>query len=420
MLTGARGCPVSERPFGRKVKGKDAGPARLRSVPISTEGVSTPRWPRTERSGTKIEAAEVSELFPIIVPYPHPVNGAELLRDIVSTMRRFVVADEVTLHAAALWVLHSWLMDVVTVSPIANITAPTKGCGKTVLLTVVGKLVYRPLQVANIASAAIFRAIARWTPTLLIDEVDTFLRENEAARGILNSGLTRDSAYVVRCVGEQHTPTRFSTWGAKALCGIGRLHDTLADRSVTLRLRRKGATERTENVRHADPLLWEELKSRIARWVDDNREVIRLSRSLPIEGLGDRANDCWEPLLAIADVAGEEWPNHARNAALSLSGVDADTPGISVRLLADIRCVMGNRKVIFTAGLLRALVVIPGAPWQCFNHGREISARQLSDQLAEFGIRPATVRDGAATAKGYTAEQFRDAFSRYLQPLPPE
>jgi hypothetical protein len=178
-------------------------------------------------------------MFEDVEPWPEPVDGARLLDAIFTLAGKHVIADPATLHVAALWIVMTWLMDVVGVAPIANITAPEKGCGKTALLSFIGKLAYRPLQVSNIAPAALFRSIEAWSPTLLIDEVDSFLRDNEEARGILDAGFTQDSAFVVRCVGDDHTPTKFSVWGAKALCGIGKLADTLADRSIPLRMRRK-------------------------------------------------------------------------------------------------------------------------------------------------------------------------------------
>jgi uncharacterized protein DUF3631 len=47
------------------------------------------------------------------------------------------------------------------------------------------------------------------------------------------------------------------------------------------------------------------------------------------DALHDRAQDNWEPLIAIADLAGGGWPKLARDAASALSGaVDPgdDTP----------------------------------------------------------------------------------------------
>jgi len=99
-----------------------------------------------------------------------------------------------------LWSVHTWLMDIWTVSPIANITAPEMRCGKTLLLKALQELVDRPLPTSSITPAALFRAMNRWQPTLLIDEVDSFLMGNDDARGILNSGLYRKSAFVMQCV----------------------------------------------------------------------------------------------------------------------------------------------------------------------------------------------------------------------------
>lgn len=47
---------------------------------------------------------------------------------------------------------------------------------------------------------------AMWKPTMLIDEADTFLCDNDELRGVLNTGHTRATAYVIRTVGEDHEP----------------------------------------------------------------------------------------------------------------------------------------------------------------------------------------------------------------------
>jgi hypothetical protein len=357
-------------------------------------------------------------MFPDVEPWPDPVNGADLLTDITATFGRFVIADVTTLRAAALWVIHTWLIDGLTVSPIANITAPEMRCGKTVLLSALGRLAYRPMQVANIAAAALFRSIEAWAPTLLIDEVDTFLRENEDARGILNSGFTRDSAFVVRCVGDDHTPTKFTTWGAKALCGIGKIADTLADRSIPLRLRRKMPGEQVESLRRSDDTAWAELKARAARFAADFGARIAARRPDPIPGLSDRANDCWEPLLAIADVAGETWPDLARAAASKLHDVEVPALTIGAQLLSDVRDAMGTRDRMASADLIAALIADEENPWATWNKGRPMTVKQLATRLAEYGIRSNTIRIGTATPKGYRAEQFADAFARYLSPAP--
>lgn len=349
-------------------------------------------------------------------PWPDRIDGAELLDEIVEAIGRHVIADRETLRAAALWVTFTWLIDVVQVAPIANITAPEKRCGKSEMLSALGKLAYRPMQVSDIATAALFRSIELWSPTLLIDEVDAFLRDNEEARGILNAGFTRDSAFVIRCVGDDHIPTKFKVWGGKALCGIGKIADTLADRSVPIRMRRKKPGEKAERLRHSDPALWDRLRSRIARFAEDNAAAIGAARPAIIEGLNDRANDCWEPLLAIAEAAGGDWPRLARLAAIALHGLEGESPSVGVELLADIKAVFDTKQAsrIFSANLLDDLVADVEAPWATWNRGKPMTPRQLSAKLGEFGIKSKDIRIGATNKKGYERSDFAEAFDRYL------
>ncbi|MES2818721.1 MAG: DUF3631 domain-containing protein [Pseudomonadota bacterium] len=359
--------------------------------------------------------------FAAVIPWPVPVDGAALLQAVTVLIRRHVVAEPATINAAALWVVFTWFIDVVDVAPIANVTAPEKRCGKTILLGVMARLVCRPLAVSNIATAALFRALQLWAPSLLIDEVDAFLSAHEDARGILNAGFTRDAAYVIRCVGEEHTPTCFNVWGAKALCGIGKIADTLADRSIVLRLRRKLPGERTVKLRHADPQAFAEVAAQLARFALDNREPIRGARPAEIEGLSDRANDCWEPLLAIAELAGGAWPRLARVAAVALHGLEEDAPSIGAELLADIKAVFETKRSsrLFSVDLLAALAADEESPWATWNRGKPMTVRQLAAKLGGYGIRSKQLRIGCESGrKGYEQRDFMDAWRCYLGASP--
>lgn len=374
---------------------------------------------KSARQGVKSDVGDSSQplIFEEVEAWPDSVNGAELLTRLSDTVRRFIVCDPETARTAALWITFTWLIDVVQVAPIAMITAPEKRCGKTQLLSLFRRLCIRPIAASNITASAIFRCIEMWRPTLLIDEADAFLRDNEDARGILNSGHTRDTAYVIRVVGDNFEPRRFSTWGAKAIAGIGRLADTLSDRAIPLELRRKLPGEQVEILRHAEPGLFEELRQRLARWTVDNADAVRTARPCIVDALNDRAQDNWEPLLAVADVAGGEWPALARKAAVRLSGVVQESPGINAELLGDIRDVFDHKQVdrLSTADLIEALTEDEEKPWATWNRGKPISPHQLAKRLREFSISPNTIRTAYGnTAKGYRSEQFTDAFARYL------
>lgn len=358
-----------------------------------------------------------TELFPDVESWPLPVDGAALLASVYQIIAEHVIADPPTICAAALWIVHTYCMDVLTVSPLAHISSPEMRCGKTVLLTAMMRLVYRPLPVANISTAAIFRTVERWAPTLGIDEVDAFLRDNEEARGLINSGLYREQARVIRCEGDNHEPTVFRTWAPKILCGIGKLAGTIEDRSIPLRMRRKVAGEVAANIRRSDPKPWLDLQSQLTRWAEDHRHRIAAARPDPAGGLSDRAQDCWEPLLAIADEAGGEWPRRARKAALALHGTEEVTPSIGVELLRDVEAAFKDRGVsrLSSRELLEILAGDDDAPWATWNRGKPMSARQLAGRLAEFEIAPKPLRiEGGAPVKGYELEDFKDTFCRYL------
>lgn len=374
--------------------------------------VKKARQPKAEKIGNKSDV-----MFDEIKPWSEPVDGAALLNDIVMFIKRYVICEPHTADAAALWIAFSWLIDAVTVAPIANITAPLPNCGKSTLLDLMERLCYQPLKADNISPAALFRSIEKWRPTLLIDEVDAFLKDNEDARGILNSGHKRNG-FVLRVVGDTYEPRRFSTWGAKALCGIGTIASTLQSRSITLELRRKLPHESVENLRHANPAEVQALQQRLARFSSDAYNTVSAARPEPIAGLHNRAQDNWEPLLAIAQAAGADWPKKTHNAAQMITGTNAahDAPDTNTELLADIREVFKQKHMekIFTADLLQALCEDEEAPWATWNRGKPITARQLSSRLSEFSIKPDDVRIGGAVRKGYTLAKFRDAFARYL------
>ena len=368
------------------------------------------------RKGKQSASGGIS-MFPTVEPWPQPVEGAALLHEMVRTIRQFIICNKETATATALWCAFTWVVDYVQVAPLAVITAPEKRCGKSQLLNLIGKLASRPLVAANISPSATFRVIEAYHPTLLIDEADTFFKDNEELRGVINSGHTRQSAYVIRNVGDNHEPTQFSTWGAKAISGIGVLSDTLMDRAIILTLRRKLSGETVQRLRHADAGLFEKLASKLARFADDNGARIALARPPLPDALNDRAQDNWEPLLAIADCVGGDWPKIARDAALILSGAEQESVSLSAELLADIQEVFDSKRVahISSANLIKELCDDDEKSWATYNRGQPIKPRQLAKRLAEYGIASKTIRTSSySTPKGYERTQFEDAFTRYL------
>jgi putative DNA primase/helicase len=355
----------------------------------------------------------------VVEPWPSPVSDAELLDELAAVFSRFVVLPAHGAETLALWVLHAWAHDAATISPLVVLISPEKQCGKTTVCILLRYIVPRPLVSSNVTAPVVFRAVDRWRPTLLIDEVDTFLPENDELRGILNSGHVRAMAQTIRCVGDEHEPQTFSTWAPKALALIGRLHDTLNDRSIILKMRRRLPSEHVERLRGDRDAEFLELRRRAARWAADSFEVLRVADPKLPDGLGNRSADNWRPLVAIADLAGGEWPALARAAALGLSGEAEDDSARAV-LLADLRDFFGkSREPLFSsAALVEHLVKLEERPWPEWSHGKPLTARQLAKLLRPFRIEPKSVRlSEKNTPKGYAVEDFEDAFARYLPSL---
>ncbi|MEI6150718.1 MAG: DUF3631 domain-containing protein, partial [bacterium] len=185
-------------------------------------------------------------------------------------------------------------------------------------------------------------------------------------------------------------------------------------------LRRKLPRESVQRLRHAERGLFDRLASQLARFAEDAAQAIGQARPELPEALNDRAQDNWEPLLAIADYAGGEWPRIARDAALKLSGAAQEAKSLSAELLADIQEILKKRTAdrISTAELIQALVEDELKPWATYNKGKPISPRQLSKRLGDYGIKSQSVREGRDTAKGFMRNGFDDAFARYLPPPP--
>jgi hypothetical protein len=253
-------------------------------------------------------------------------------------------------------------------------------------------------------------------PTLLIDEADTVLPENEELRGILNSGHRRGGC-VIRTVGEEFEPRSFSTYSACAIALIGKLPATVADRSVSIELRRRRSDEPIEPFRFERTERLDQLARKAARWAVDSANRIRgADPEMPV-GVFNRAADNWRPLLAIADTAGEVWAARARRAVQCAgAGAGRDEQSVRVLLLADVRVIFAERGVdrLGSAELVEALVTIEGRPWAEWKAGKPITANGFARLLAPFAIVPDSIRVGDRTPKGYQLAHFEDAFGRYL------
>jgi hypothetical protein len=271
--------------------------------------------------------------------------------------------------------------------------------------------------------AALFRAVADPAnrPTILFDEIDTIFgpraRDNEELRGFLNAGHRR-SGVTYRCEssGHQHRVVAFPSFAAVALAGLHDLPDTIATRSVIVRMRRRAPRERVEPYRMR-------IHEPEGLAIGERLSLAMEGREIPTEpelptGVSDRPADVWEPLLAVAQVAGAHWPVRARAACLHyVSGNgEAHEPSLNLLLLGDCRRVFaaaGDPDHLPTATLVGALQAIEESPWRDLR-GKAIDPSFLARRLRGYEVRSVNMRVGATVVKGYRRDDLSDAWTRYL------
>jgi hypothetical protein len=350
------------------------------------------------------------------------LDGASLLDEVHDQLTRYVAfpspeaAVAVTLYAAATHAQDAWEHATRLV-----IKSPVKRCGKTRLQEVLAELCYRVLKTTNISPAALARSIPEDDPpTIMLDEADSVFAKRkgersegaEDIRGIINSGHGRGWPYV-RWDPAKRVREECPTFAMAILGGIGDMPDTIEDRAVVITMRRRAPGEAVTQFRRrraVGPL--RALRDRLHVWVlSVITELADAEPELPLE---DRAADVWEPLVAIADAAGGEWPERARRAAKALTPAEADEDAGGTSLLADIHTVFGGADRLSTANLVERLNAVETSPWGGWRRGEGLDGRALAKLLKPYDVRPDVVRIGEETARGYLAQWFHDAWSRYV------
>ena len=361
------------------------------------------------------------------IPTAQAVDGARLLAELRAAFTRYVVlpspqaADAVTLWTAATHAQPAWEH-----APRLAVVSPLKRCGKSRLLDVVAETCHGPLITINATIAAVVRSIGPDPPTLLVDEADTLwgtrkqADANEDLRGLLNAGHQRNRP-MLRWDVTSRTAEQLDTFAMALLAAIGELPDTIMDRAVVIRMRRRAPGEQVDPYRtrrDAPPL--HDLRERLATWIRAHlRELQQAAPAMPLE---DRAADTWEPLIAIADLAGGDWPARARDAAQVMTVAEAqqeEDASAGVRLLGDLREVFGNDDALYTTTILDRLHQLEDAPWADW-YGRPLSTRELAKLLRPYQVRSKSVREHGtgASLKGYARADLHDAWQRYVVPTP--
>jgi hypothetical protein len=148
----------------------------------------------------------------------------------------------------------------------------------------------------------------------------------------------------------------------------------------------------------------EPLRRKAARWTRDHRQGLASADPMPA-AVHDRAQDIWQPLLGIADVAGNDWPERARYAARVLSGESRPcSESVTMQLLRDVRSIFIQKRAerLPTRDIIDALLQMADRPWAQWKGNTQLTPIRLAKILAGIGVSPKVIRHGKrSVSRGY-------------------
>lgn len=362
----------------------------------------------------------------------------KLVQDFCERYIAYPNDDYAPIHA--LWIAHTWIAHELQSTPRLAVISPEKRSGKTRLQEVTELLCAEPIRTIDVSAAYLFRKLDRPEgeplPTILLDEADALFfgkptESSEDLRRIFNAGYRR-GAFVGRCeIHAKEVDTKdYPVFAPVCLAGIGDLPDTIMDRAVIFRMKRRNPNTVLAPFRfrkakaEAKPL-----RSELEKW--SKGAASKLSTlgydkypELP-ESIQDRDADVWEPLFITAMLTGGDWPDIVADIAPRMVKDSHSEPqSLGERLLRDIRDVFDQHHAdaMFRLPLLGELKQIDGAPWATLGKDDQgIDSNYLTKTLKRYDIPKArtVVIDGARNW-GWHRDDFEDAWQRYLPPAQTE
>ncbi|MEJ5928723.1 DUF3631 domain-containing protein [Corynebacterium sp. H128] len=384
---------------------------------------------------------------------PNTKALGNVLEQATKLIRKYVILPgDHDAEVAALWAAHTWVTPAFYTTPRLVFSSPVPGSGKTRAIEVLELISFNPRTVISSSPAALFRSIGKahkegvTPPTILFDEIDAVFGNSnpsegsEQLRSIMNAGYKR-GATVARCEGsaEVMSVVDYQIFSALALAGIaGKLPDTIRTRAIIMNMKKRLPHERVSPFKSHKAA--KEAQSIVAAF--DSWAPSAISTLMDVEpdmppGVVDRPAEVWEPLVAIADMAGGKWPEIVRTACLDHIHAPKDDRGsMSLDLLSDIRDVMGHGNdanyfrvdKVKSKELLGLLHQMEDSQWGSLRGGTSLDTRFMAKLLSGYDVRPIKFKDDINKAvSGYTLSAgqgqagLADAWSRYLPaPSTPE
>ena len=379
------------------------------------EDVAALREEFAEFLGVGSEPAETTE------PWPEPVNIAVVLQELGDKISRYVVMQKHQLMAAQLWTAHTWLYDyqVPIHSPILAATSAEPNSGKSTLVVAVGRASPRFSLNIEPTGPTLYRYVDATKPTIAIQEADDLFTRKSDLKHIINAGWTRGPKIPRQVnIGSVLHTVEFDPFTPKAIDMLGHnLPRTTRTRCIELRMRPKLKTEKVEQFNQLDDAEFAVLRRKLARFAADNAAALKDAKPILPSDLINRDAANWWLLLAIAELAGGEWPKRAREAAERLTR-RGRRPSDGVQLLAAFKDIFATgRKEITSESVVAELHKDPTSIWAEYKYGGPITQRQVAHLLDAFDIDPVVVhptKRSNSSPRGYKASQFVDVLTRFL------
>lgn len=336
-------------------------------------------------------------------------------------LTRYLVLPLKTALPLAVWTAATYMYERFDTFPYLSVLSPAKRCGKTRLAEAPGCIALNPILTTGISEAALFRLVDRGGCTLLLDEAEALKeKKNERSQAIvsiLNAGY-RQGAFVYRCVPPKHKLQPFSVFGPKVVIAIGTIPDTVFDRSIVIRMRRRKAGEEIGRFLSRQAKAESEPIRALLEKISQRRgqDVANVYENLPaVHDLSDRDEEIWQALFAVCADLAPERITELRQSAVALSKAEADADdSLAMKLLTDIGTILSDTgdTNIPSAELVAKLKDLEESPWG--EPGREMTTNRLARMLRQFGVSTRTIRVGGKTPKGYIKSELFEAVSLYV------
>jgi hypothetical protein len=355
---------------------------------------------------------------------PPPSGATASALELYQTIRAFyeehITFDPDPYVICPLWAMHSHIFRRFMHTPRLLFKSAFRGHGKSRALRVTETFTANAIRSENATAAVFFR----WTDegyNVLLDEIDNLeLMSDRNFRAALNSGYDRDGTFDRYIQGG----TRFKTFAAVALAGIGAVPLPLARRSIPIIMKFDPNADRTRRLfNRDDPALDNSLDvigMHLAAWASDPK--LNIEPLMP-ELLTGGQCDLWRPLISIADACSTEVGEHIREIAVRMCrGFDQDP---EVVLLRDIQLIFNERRAdrLLDKVILADLRMQPHGWWSDWrgrngtDPPRELTYGIMAKMLWDgFQIRARTIRFDKGpkdTGRGLLREQFAKAWADY-------